>query len=104
MTVRNTQGQDGTDDKPLTDDEIIVENRTGRRGFLSSLGIGLAGAGIAIFAASKAQAKDFPKGTADGDTTQNADLKATDSDQHNSKAVDTDRSRLRDARKSSDAD
>lgn len=104
MTIRKTPGQDGADNAPLTDDEIIVENRTGRRGFLSSLGIGLAGAGVALFAASKAHAKDFPKGTADGDTTQNADLKTADTDQHNSKAVDTDQSRLRDARKSSDSD
>jgi hypothetical protein len=48
---------------------------------------------------------DFPKKKSnDSDTTQNADLKTVDSDNRNSKAVDSDRSRLRDAKGSSDSD
>tara|TARA_R110000868_G_scaffold56546_3_gene174943 strand:- start:12790 stop:13188 length:399 start_codon:yes stop_codon:yes gene_type:complete len=114
----------------LSDGDIKTERLSGRRSFLRTLGVGLLGI-TAIGATQKishAHAQDsdendaggdsdgqdgggeppthhdFPKKENDGDETSNADLKNTDSDSNDSKYTDSDESRLRDAKGSSDSD
>jgi|ERR1051325_95610 hypothetical protein len=106
-----------TTSRTLNDQDIKTTRLKGRRLFLASLGITVLGAtAIAIGRTSSSSRTsdddsedskthhDFPKGNSDGDTTQNKDLKAVDSDDRNSKAVDTDQNRLRDAKRSTDSD
>lgn len=88
----------------LSEDDITVTNH-GRRSFLRIAGLGVVGvAAVAGAAAAASGHHDFPKGSSDSDTTQNKDLKATDSDANNSKAVDGDQNRLRDVKRSTDSD
>ena len=101
-----TKGKDGRDTlagMATLADTDIVSVRTGRRTFLRAVGVGLMGA-TAAAAGAAVLASDFPKGSSDSDVTQNADLKYVDSDQHNSKAVDSDQNRLRDVKRSADSD
>ena len=73
---------------PTVDDaEIKRQTRLARRSFIRKVGVGVSGA-VALTVGVVA--------AADSDTTQNKDLKATDSDSHNSKSVDSDQNRLRD--------
>ncbi len=100
----------------LSDEEIVSTRSNGRRLFLSSLGVVVAGATAVALGLSSSSAKasdndgkdgkhhDFPKKNNDSDTTRNKDLKSADSDDRNSKAVDSDQNRLRDAKGSSDSD
>lgn len=91
--------------RSLGDHEIKTDRVRGRRSFLRNIGVGLFGAAAVVVGRSTpAYAKDFPKKSNDSDTTSNRDLKTADSDSHNSKAVDSDQSRLRDAKGSSDTD
>ena len=99
---RDEKLQDGNRNSTISDADI-VSVRTARRTFLRMAGASLLGA-TATAAGAASLAHDFPKGNSDSDETVNADLKAVDSDQRNSKAVDNDRSRLRDVRRSSDSD
>ncbi|MDO8423623.1 MAG: hypothetical protein Q7S99_15835 [Parvibaculum sp.] len=132
MTNKNDDKKDEVSQTPatLSDDDIKTERLTGRRSFLRKLGVGLLGI-TAIGASqtiSRARAADsdendsggdsddqdgggeppthhdFPKKENDGDETSNADLKNTDSDSNDSKYTDSDESRLRDAKGSSDSD
>jgi hypothetical protein len=110
----NDQQNDGSDAKSTTprtlrDEDITTTRLKARRLFLRTLGItALVATGIAIgHNPSSVRAEthhDFPKGSSDSDTTQNKDLKAVDSDERNSKSVDSDQNRLRDAKRSSDSD
>jgi hypothetical protein len=99
---RDEKLQDGERNSTISDADI-VSVRTARRTFLRMAGASLLGA-TAAAAGAASLAHDFPKGNSDTNETVNADLKAVDSDQRNSKAVDNDRSRLRDVRRSSDSD
>ena len=73
---------------PTVDDaEIKRQTRLAHRSFIRKVGVGVSGA-VALTVGVVA--------AADSDTTQNKDLKATDSDSHNSKSVDSDQNRLRD--------
>ena len=89
--------------KSLKDDEIVTTRLMARRSFVKKFGLGLLTATGVVVGLKKASASDS-KPNNDSDTTSNADLKAVDSDQHNSKVVDTDRSRLRDYKKKGDSD
>lgn len=99
----------------LRSTDIRTNRITGRRSFLSRLGIGLFGAtAIAVGGAGPARASDFPKGSRDNDRDTNRDPKPLDStsrnpkvfdsDSRNSKAVDSDQTRARDAKQSLDRD
>ena|SRR2546423_557058 len=95
--------------RTLSDEDITTTRLKGRRLFMRALGItALVATGIAIghnpSPVTAATHHDFPKGSSDSDTTQNKDLKAVDSDDRNSKSVDSDQNRLRDAKRSSDSD
>jgi hypothetical protein len=90
--------------KSLNDSDMVTVRDNSRRTFLRVLGMTLTGATAAITGPRPSRAGDFPKGTRDADVTENADLKATDSDEHNSKAVDGNQNRLRDVRSSTNAD
>jgi hypothetical protein len=110
----NDQPNDGFDDKSppprtLNDKDITTTKLKGRRLFMGTLGItALVATTIAIgHNPSSVRAEthhDFPKGSSDSDATQNKDLKAVDSDDRNSKSVDSDQNRLRDAKRSADSD
>ena len=116
MTDKTDQSADKTPSAPLSNDDIKTTRQRDRRSFLKALGIGLAGAAaLATGRTPPARASDddgndntthhdFPKGGADGDRTTNADLKNSDSDDHDSKSTDSDQNRLRDAQGSSDSD
>jgi hypothetical protein len=111
MSDQQNEGSDAKTTTPLTltDEDIRTTRLKGRRLFLRTLGISvLVATGIAIgHSSSSVRAEthhDFPKGSSDSDTTQNADLKAVDSDDRNSKAVNSDQNRLRDVKRSSDSD
>ena len=104
--------------RTVSDEEITTTRSNSRRLFLGTLGISALGATIIAVGKNHSSAQsadsdandskkhhDFPKKkNNDSDTTQNADMKNVDSDNRNSKAVDSDRSRLRDAKGSSDSD
>jgi len=111
--------QDGHPDTPATPslrgDDIRTSRITGRRSFLSRLGIGLFGAtAIAVGRVEPARASDFPKGTHDNDRDTQKDAKPIgssprnpkpfDQDSRDSKAVDSDQNRARDAKASVDRD
>jgi hypothetical protein len=99
----------------LRSNDIRTNRITGRRSFLSRLGIGLFGAtAIAVGRAEPARASDFPKGSRDNDRDTHRDPKPLgsssrnpkpfDSDSRNSKAVDSDENLPRDPKRSSDRD
>lgn len=94
----------GSSTKPLDDKDIVTVRHNSRRTFLRALGLTLTGATGIVAGARSSRASDFPKGTSDSDVTENADLKAVDSDENNSKAVDSNQNRLRDVKRSADAD
>ena len=94
----------GSSTKPLDDKDIVTVRHNSRRSFLRGLGLTLTGATAVVSGARTSRASDFPKGTSDSDVTENADLKAVDSDENNSKAVDGNQNRLRDVKRSADAD
>jgi len=99
----------------LRRNDIRTTRITGRRSFLSRLGIGLFGAtAIAVGRVEPARASDFPKGTRDNDRDAHRDPKPVgssarnpkpfDSDSRNSKAVDSDQNLPRDPKRSADRD
>jgi hypothetical protein len=104
MTDHEKRKSQKVSSNSLKDSEIVSVRGSNRRSFLRTLGLALTGATATVVGASRVTARDFPKGTSDGDVTTNADLKYADSDQHNSKAVNSDRNRLRDVRRSSNSD
>ncbi len=85
--------------KTLTDSDIVTQRVVGRRSFIAQAGALLLGTAAAVISGRGVA------GAEDSDTTQNADLKAVDSDTRNVRA-DSDRSRLRDAkgRRTTDSD
>ena len=95
------------DNKPLNsldESDVQVTPNRGRRAFLKVAGLGVTGIAVIAGAALASKARDFPKGSSDSDRTENKDLKATDSDSHNSMAVDSNQNRLRDVKRSADSD
>ena len=99
-TTGKSGPEDGTGITTLSDDDI-VSTRNRRRSFLYA--VGASALGITAVAAGAAMlASDFPKGESNIDVTENADLKYVDSDERNSKAVDTNQNRLRDVKRSTD--
>ena len=95
-----------SDASTLTDGEITSDRLPARRSFLRAAGAAMLGMTAVIVGSGRpARASDFPKGSrSDGDATTNKDLKYADSDTNNSKAVDSDRNRLRDVKHSGDSD
>lgn len=87
----------------LTDQDIVTA-RKGRRTFVGIAAATMLGASAVAAGAVVAGYHDFPKGSSDSDVTENADLKSADSDQRNSKAVDSNQNRLRDVKRSTDSD
>lgn len=99
----------------LRGEDIRTSRITGRRSFLSKLGIGLFGAtAIATGRIEPARASDFPKGTHDNDRDREKDAKPIgsnprnpvpfDRDSRDSKVVDSDQNRARDVKASVDRD
>lgn len=89
-------------EKTLSDADILSERRA-RRTFTGMVGATLLGASAVAGGAVVVAQSDFPKGSSDTNVTENADLKYVDSDQHNTKAVDSNQNRLRDVKRSTDS-
>ena len=123
MSTRDEKEQSKETSISLSDDDIKVTRQRERRSFLKAVGLGVVGV-AALVAAPRVTARDddpsdgrdsdtadngghqsnFPKGSSDGDETVNKDLKASDSDDNNSKETDSDENRLRDVKRSTDSD
>lgn len=111
----NSEGKSATPNT-LTDSDIKTTRLKGRRFFLGVLGGTALGATAIVLGHNSSTAAtadsnandskkhhDFPKGESNSDRTENEDLKAVDSDKHNSKTVNSNRNRLRDVKRSSDS-
>lgn len=103
MTDHEHDGPPAGQQNSLADEDIVTARRV-RRTFAAAVGASLLGASALAAAAVVAANSDFPKGSSDSDVTENADLKAVDSDSHNSKAVDSNSNKLRDVKRSTDSD